>query len=82
MPRAVDRGPAKGRRAKPQGAAERRLSMAAEGYAQAHKEIERRYARLVAAVRETQDSVTRRRAAELTGLSRSRIQQIVEEERG
>lgn len=80
MPRAVVMGPAKRKRARPEGVAERRIARAADAYAEAHKEIERRYARLLEALRAHPD-IPRRRAADLTGLSRSRIQQIVEEER-
>jgi hypothetical protein len=78
--RAVETGSKKTRRAKPENAAERRLERAAAAYADALKEIERRYARLVDAIR-AHDEIPRRRAAELTGLSRSRIQQIIEEQR-
>lgn len=64
---------------KPRGAAEHAISRAAREYLTTHEELERAYEHLVAAIRRHKD-MPRRRLAALTGLSKTRIQQIIEEE--
>ncbi|MGH9311753.1 MAG: hypothetical protein ACRD1S_01015 [Vicinamibacterales bacterium] len=69
--------PAK-RTASPKGAAEHAIARAADDYTAALRDLERAYDRLVDAVRR-HPQMPRRRVGAITGLSKSRIQQILEQ---